>query len=141
MVGRRAESLRGAAALILVLLAAPLGGDEAEDLLFLRRRIEREVAIASSKPAAKPTKLRQVNEAKLALAIAIASYQRLLSSQDGAVCSFSLSCSQYAKLAIERYGLARGLVMAADRLQRCNGWGAVYYPRDPTTGKLYDPLP
>jgi len=134
--------VRPAARLPLLLAAvlmtgpAPAHGDEA--LAFLRERVHRQEPKA---PARMPTDWRQTNEAKLALTALIALYQNLLSTQDGARCSFSLSCSQYAKLALERYGPVLGLVMAADRLQRCHGMGRLYYPVDPLTGKLHDPLP
>jgi len=133
MVGRWA--LRAA---LLVIIAAPLFGDDAETLDFLRGRID---GAASAQPGQKPTDWAQANEERLAFTALIALYQGLLSSQDGAVCSFSPSCSQYSKQVIERYGLFPGLLMASDRFQRCNGWGALYYPRDSLTGRLHDPLP
>jgi putative membrane protein insertion efficiency factor len=123
---------------LLLLSTAPVHGDDEGALGFLRERI---IGQASAAPERKPTDWGQTNEVKLAFTALIALYQQLLSTQDGARCSFSLSCSQYAKLAIERYGPIRGLLMAADRLQRCHGMGGFYYPRDQRTGRLYDPLP
>ena len=35
-------------------------------------------------------------------------------------CRFYPSCSEYARLSIERYGVLRGSVMAARRLSRCH---------------------
>jgi putative component of membrane protein insertase Oxa1/YidC/SpoIIIJ protein YidD len=122
----------------LTIIVLPLRGDEAETRQFLLNAF-----------SDKPTSAKQqwvaaedaTNEARLVLALAYAFYRNLQSSQDGDRCGFSLSCSQYAKLAIERYGPVRGIVMAADRLQRCHGMGGFFYPRDPSTGKLYDPVP
>jgi putative membrane protein insertion efficiency factor len=37
-------------------------------------------------------------------------------------CKYHPSCSQYAADAFRRYGLARGAVLAAWRLARCNPW-------------------
>jgi putative membrane protein insertion efficiency factor len=37
-------------------------------------------------------------------------------------CKYEPSCSQYALEAFRRYGIARGLVLAAWRLGRCNPW-------------------
>ncbi len=122
----------------LLVAAAPVHGEEREALGYLRERLR---LPASAVAERKPTDWRQTNEAKLAFTALIALYQNLLSTQDGARCSFSISCSQYAKLAIERYGPVRGLLMAADRLQRCHGMGGFYYPRDPLTGRLHDPVP
>jgi putative membrane protein insertion efficiency factor len=123
---------------VLLQSAGPARADDRGTLAFLRAHLPgQESAVAKRKP----TDWDQTNEVKLALTALIALYQQLLSTQDGSRCSFHLSCSQYAKLAIERYGLVRGLVMAADRLQRCHGMGGFYYTRDPSTGRLYDPLP
>lgn len=51
-------------------------------------------------------------------------YQRLLSPILAAAfrsgCRFYPSCSEYARLAITRYGVRRGVVMAARRLGRCH---------------------
>jgi putative membrane protein insertion efficiency factor len=61
-------------------------------------------------------------------------YQRLLSPLLPARCKYHPSCSQYALDAFREYGLARGLVLAAWRLLRCNPWshGGVDYARDQT---------
>ena len=61
-------------------------------------------------------------------------YQRLLSPLLPARCKYHPSCSQYALEALREYGLARGLVLAAWRLLRCNPWshGGVDYARDQT---------
>jgi putative component of membrane protein insertase Oxa1/YidC/SpoIIIJ protein YidD len=122
----------------LAIVNLPLHGDEEETRRFLLEAFTEEPA-----PAATPliTDRDATNEAQLALALAYAFYRNLLSSQDGDRCGFTPSCSRYAKLAIGRYGPVRGLIMAADRLQRCNGMGGSYYPRDRATGRLYDPVP
>jgi putative component of membrane protein insertase Oxa1/YidC/SpoIIIJ protein YidD len=124
--------------LALLLFAAPLCAEEPNALDFLRDSLKEEEA---GPRALKPTDWRQTNEVELAFTALLALYQGLLSTQDGAVCSFTPSCSQYAKLALKKYGPVLGVIIAADRLQRCNGWGSQYYPTDPLTGKLYDPLP
>ncbi len=61
-------------------------------------------------------------------------YQRLLSPLLPARCKYHPSCSQYALDALREYGLARGVVLAAWRLLRCNPWshGGVDYARDQT---------
>jgi uncharacterized protein len=49
-------------------------------------------------------------------------YQRLISPALPRRCKYEPTCSRYALEAIKRYGLARGLVLAAWRLLRCNPW-------------------
>lgn len=62
---------------------------------------------------------------------AIRLYQRLLSPYSAGACRFSPSCSQYAREAIERHGVARGAWLAARRLLRCHPLGK----------SGYDPVP
>jgi uncharacterized protein len=49
-------------------------------------------------------------------------YQRFISPGIPRRCKYEPSCSRYAVQAIERYGILRGLVLAAWRLLRCNPW-------------------
>lgn len=57
-------------------------------------------------------------------------YQRRISPWKRPCCRFYPSCSQYAVLAIEKYGVLRGLGKAAWRLLRCNPFceGGIDYP-------------
>jgi len=36
------------------------------------------------------------------------------------ICKYKPSCSEYAKQAVEKYGAAKGSILAASRLARCN---------------------
>jgi uncharacterized protein len=135
--------MRSAAACLVVLgvffaAPVPVRGDGAAVKRFLLGAFT-----AAAVPAPEPwvTDRDATNEARFALALAYTLYRRAWSSQDGDVCSFTPSCSRYAKMAVAKYGILRGIVMAADRLQRCNGLSGNYYPRDPSTGRLYDPVP
>ncbi len=47
-------------------------------------------------------------------------YQNIISSQINASCLYSPSCSEYAKDCIRKYGLIKGMFLAADRVQKCN---------------------
>ncbi|MGI8605726.1 MAG: membrane protein insertion efficiency factor YidD [Gaiellaceae bacterium] len=66
--------------------------------------------------------------------LVVRGYQRLLSPFLPARCKYHPTCSQYALDAISEYGPARGGVLAAWRLLRCNPWshGGVDYVRDQT---------
>jgi putative membrane protein insertion efficiency factor len=59
---------------------------------------------------------------RAALALAITAYQRLISPLLGPACRYYPSCSQYAKQAVLKYGVRRGLALAARRIARCNPW-------------------
>jgi putative membrane protein insertion efficiency factor len=67
-------------------------------------------------------------------------YQRVISPALPARCKYHPSCSQYAVQAIRRYGILRGVVLAAWRLLRCNPWshGGVDFVEDQ---KLFRPRP
>jgi putative membrane protein insertion efficiency factor len=66
-------------------------------------------------------------------------YQLVLSPQTPPSCNFYPSCSQYSILAVKKYGFTIGLLMASDRLQRCNGRGLSKYQVHAETGKRFDP--
>lgn len=48
-------------------------------------------------------------------------------------CNFEPSCSEYTKQAVTRYGVMRGVVLALQRLRRCNDSDLLE--------KIHDPLP
>ncbi len=56
------------------------------------------------------------------LVTAIRIYQHSISKMLPAACRFTPSCSEYAAEALERYGVLRGLGLAAKRLMRCGPW-------------------
>jgi putative membrane protein insertion efficiency factor len=57
----------------------------------------------------------------------------------GGRCKYHPSCSQYALDALREFGFARGLLLAAWRLLRCNPWsrGGVDYARDQQVFPLF----
>jgi len=58
-----------------------------------------------------------------AIAIApIVAYQLLISPFLGNNCRFYPSCSQYAKEAVLKHGVLRGVMLAVRRIVRCNPW-------------------
>ncbi len=54
--------------------------------------------------------------------LVIRAYQKVVSPLLGPRCKYYPSCSEYAAQAIGRFGILRGLVLAAWRLLRCNPW-------------------
>ena len=87
-----------------------------------------------------------ISEFKFIALAGIKLYQWTLSGQQGDVCNFQPSCSHFAFRAIKEYGPIWGVLMAADRVERCHpySWQYAYriYPVVfvPHRGlKLYDP--
>ncbi|MEA3297997.1 MAG: membrane protein insertion efficiency factor YidD [Chloroflexota bacterium] len=62
---------------------------------------------------------------------AIKLYQRTISEVTPRSCRFQPTCSHYASEAIQKYGLAKGGMLTAVRLARCN----------PLFKGGYDPVP
>lgn len=58
-------------------------------------------------------------------------YQLLISPALPSACRFYPTCSEYARLAIDEWGMARGSWLALRRLARCHPWG----------GSGWDPAP
>ncbi|WP_369414715.1 membrane protein insertion efficiency factor YidD [Collibacillus ludicampi] len=50
----------------------------------------------------------------------IAWYQRKISPKFGRRCRFEPTCSEYARLALLKYGIWKGIAKTAKRLARCN---------------------
>jgi len=50
----------------------------------------------------------------------LAAYQRWISPSRGRRCRYEPTCSAYAAESVSRFGAARGLLLAAWRLLRCN---------------------
>jgi len=54
---------------------------------------------------------------------ALGAYKRFVSPLLPPACRFSPSCSEYARLALVKHGLARGSALALWRLARCQPFG------------------
>lgn len=136
MSGNRVGSLAGVVFLIALSSVAVRAQEGLADDLSLVVHSRS----GSSRPSnASATKQRRdTREVVTAATGFIRLYQTFVSSQDGQVCSFSISCSRFARRAIERHGLVHGVAIASDRMQRCNGTGAAHYSRDSRTGLLID---
>lgn len=68
---------------------------------------------------------------KLPFIFLIKVYQFLISPLLPNACRYSPTCSVYAEQAIVKYGIIKGIYLAAKRLSRCHPWG----------GSGHDPLP
>jgi putative membrane protein insertion efficiency factor len=61
---------------------------------------------------------------KYVLVFLITLYQKLLSPWLPPACRFTPTCSQYAREALLKHGLLRGLLLALRRLARCHPFHA-----------------
>ena len=123
--------------LSVIVFVSPAFSGEAADLEFIRK----------ANPITKPElqgvvrfNLQELSELKLAATGLIRFYQKFISSQDSPTCNFFPSCSRFGMACIQEYGVFRGVLLAADRLIRCNGSKSQYHHKDPITGKYIDPI-
>ena len=72
---------------------------------------------------------------KLILLKTIYLYQVFLSPVLGPSCRFSPTCSEYAKIAIDKFGVMRGSLMAIKRIFSCHPWGSSGYDPVPKEDK------
>jgi putative membrane protein insertion efficiency factor len=59
-----------------------------------------------------------------AAAAVFAAYKKLVSPLLPPACRFTPTCSEYARAAVLRHGLSRGLLLAVRRLARCHPFHA-----------------
>ncbi|MFM2224391.1 MAG: hypothetical protein RJA07_593 [Bacteroidota bacterium] len=55
-------------------------------------------------------------------------YQNVISKQISAQCLYDVSCSDFSKQSIQKYGLLKGIFLSADRILRCNRISALDIP-------------
>ncbi len=120
-----------------VIIALPTFAGEAADLAFIR-----EINPITTPEPQEVVRFNpmETSELKLVATGLIRLYQKFISSQDSPTCSFSPSCSRFGMACIQEYGVLRGVLLAADRLIRCNGSQSRHYYKDPRTGKYIDPI-
>jgi putative membrane protein insertion efficiency factor len=69
---------------------------------------------------------------KFLLQFGLRMYQRFLSPMLPHSCRFVPTCSEYAMVAVERYGALRGSLLAVGRLLRCHPFARAGYDPVPT---------
>jgi putative membrane protein insertion efficiency factor len=57
---------------------------------------------------------------KRILLLLVKVYQKIISPLKGPTCRFYPTCSQYAYLAIEKYGTVKGSYLAVKRILKCH---------------------
>lgn len=83
---------------------------------------EKDSAEASTTNSLSPRPLSIARPITSLAVLLILGYQKLLSPLLGANCRFYPTCSQYTRLAIEKYGVIRGIWKGARRIARCHPW-------------------
>jgi putative membrane protein insertion efficiency factor len=87
--------------------------------------------------------LKKINPVGLFLGVSLYLYQNSLSKHFSADCLYTPGCSEFSKQAIKEFGVLKGVLLTADRLNRCNRIAAQDlkpYIRDPVTNRYPDPV-
>lgn len=82
------------------------------------------------------------NPVSLVLKGSLFAYQKIVSRQLARQCPYEITCSNFSKLAIEEFGIFKGIFISADRIMRCNRIGLLDVPPlsvNPATGAIIDP--
>jgi putative component of membrane protein insertase Oxa1/YidC/SpoIIIJ protein YidD len=69
-------------------------------------------------------KIIKYNPVSLAFGSLMYFYQRVISPQLSSNCPYEISCSNYSKVVIDRYGIIKGIALTSYRLMRCNRMAA-----------------
>jgi putative component of membrane protein insertase Oxa1/YidC/SpoIIIJ protein YidD len=70
-------------------------------------------------------------------------YQNVVSAQLSKECPYEITCSNFSKQSIKKFGIVKGLFLSADRLTRCNRIAILdvnFLNIDPLTGGIKDSL-
>ncbi|RKU30912.1 membrane protein insertion efficiency factor YidD [Candidatus Poribacteria bacterium] len=110
---------------------------EIEDLQYIRQT---NPILKQDTPKDNSLTLTEISELKLAATGLIRLYQKFISSQDGPTCQFTPTCSRFGMACIHEYGIFRGILLAADRLIRCNYQLSHFYQLDFKMNKYIDPI-
>ncbi len=57
------------------------------------------------------------------LLLVVRGYQLFISPLLPPSCRYTPTCSQYAILALKKYGALKGIILTTHRILRCNPWG------------------
>lgn len=123
--------------LISFIFTVPTDAGEIEDLQYIRLT---NPILKQNTPKDNSLNMTETSELKLVATGLIRLYQKFISSQDGPTCQFTPTCSRFGMRCIHEYGMFRGILLAADRLIRCNGQQSPFYQIDLKMNKYIDPI-
>ncbi len=126
---------------VIFMISSFAGMAQTSDMAVLKQHTQKyeTMEMAQSKRIVKFQKT--YNPVKLLLYLPLFVYQKVVSEQISASCSFEPSCSAFSILAIKKLGFIKGLFLTADRLTRCNGQAqeeSEFYLYDPIKSKVFD---
>ena len=122
-------------AAILLNIALPCGASSSTELGFILSANPMEGVQKTASP-----RTFEVSGFKTVFTGVIRFYQLFISTQDMPACNFRPSCSGFGMASIRRFGAVRGILLTADRLQRCNGVSTSRYQRDDRSQRFMDPI-
>jgi len=111
------------------------------DLGLLQQHEQKREDIENAKVKSSVKIQKTYNPIKLLLFVPLFAYQKVVSEQISASCSFEPSCSAFSILAIKKLGFIKGLFLTADRLTRCDGQAqseSEFYLYDARKSKVID---
>lgn len=135
-----------AIATILISAVAPATGQQADD-------VAKDIAFLCTGPAVADNNNvlerkepllpdDEVSDLRFLSIFMIRAYQTFVSSQQHNVCVFTPSCSHFGMESVRRFGFAKGVLLTADRLTRCNPLvSRGGYAFDRPARKFADPVP
>lgn len=96
---------------------------------LLLEKIKHDASAAGSKGQPDPISRNAIplpgrDPVSVSMSILMHAYRSYISPQLPSACLYHPSCSQFAVELIHTYGMAKGIISAADRLMRCNRMGA-----------------
>jgi putative membrane protein insertion efficiency factor len=110
--------------ILLFIFLSIIGNAQIEktDLLLIKQKDELPISKLYIRPYSNlnKSKWQTYNPVNLTFSALMFFYQNIISSQVNANCIFTPSCSEFAKAGIKKYGLIKGMFLAADRVQKCN---------------------
>ncbi|AEI49368.1 protein of unknown function DUF37 [Runella slithyformis DSM 19594] len=127
---------------IIFLTALPiLGIAQASDLELLAESGSAPSVPFGQPKKAKPQTFLRINPVYWLLNGALTGYQKVISPQISAECLYELSCSRFSRVAIQEFGVIKGIALSADRISRCNRVAATsieFIRISPLTGRVID---
>ena len=88
-------------------------------LAFSKNNVSTEVPYKPSFMFVSKNKILRYNPVSLTFGGLLFFYQRIVSPQISAECPYQISCSNFSKASIQRFGLIKGIALTASRLMRC----------------------